>query len=90
MRLLHIDSRTDYGSRLHLGNFRISHCQTASAVPHHGIELVEGIADFLHFLGRHHHLHRQIVDIALLRGYKLMQRRIKEANGDRSAFHHFI
>ena len=70
--ILHLDCRFHHSPGLHLGNLGIGNRQTASPVSHHGIELMEGIADLLHFLRRHHHFNRQIVDIRLLGGHELM------------------
>src|SRR5699024_9526828 len=50
MSFLHIDSRTDDSSCLHLRDLRICYCQTASTVTHHRVELVQAVDDRLDLL----------------------------------------
>ncbi|GFI48399.1 hypothetical protein IMSAGC019_03726 [Lachnospiraceae bacterium] len=57
---------------------------------HHGVKLMEGIADLLHLLSSHHHFYCQVVNIARVSRNKLMERGVKETDGHRPAFHRFI
>ena len=50
MSFLHIDSRTDDSSCLHLRDLRICYCQTASTMTHHRVELVQAVDDRLDLL----------------------------------------
>ena len=90
MSLLHIDSGTNHGTGLHLGNLRIGDSQTAAAMTHHGVELMERInhsLDVLHALALGV---SQLLHVLILSGNELMQRRIQETNGNRVAFQSLV
>ena len=82
--------RLNYGSGLHLGNFRIGNRQAAAAVPHHGVELMQATDDLLDLFDRLAFHLGQGGDVFFLGGNELMQRGIQETNGDRIAFHGLI
>ena len=82
MVLLHVDGGTDHCLGLHLGNLRVGDSQTAAAVAHHGVELMERVADSLDLLHRLALGVSQLLDIFLFRGNELMERRIQEADGN--------
>ena len=85
MLLLNIDSSADNGSGLHLCDFGIGDGQAAAAVTHHRVELMERSDDSLDILNGLVLRSRKSLDVSLLGGNKLMERRIKEADGYRLA-----
>ena len=74
MFLLYVDSCTDNSFCLHLSNFWISNCKTASSVSHHGFTL-----SFCKFL-----------DICFFSWNELMKRWIKETNCNWVTFQCFV
>ncbi len=81
MFLLYRDRRFDDSLGLHYGNFGISNAQTAAAVSHHGVELVQIGNDLLDLrYGLTLYLCKGC-DIFLGCGNELVKRRIEETDG---------
>ena len=90
MSLLDVDSGADDSLGLHLGDLGIGDGQTAAAVTHHRVELVERIDDSLD-LGNGLALSLgQSLDVGFLGGNELVERRVKETDGNGVAFESFI
>ena len=87
---LDVDGSLDDGSRLHLCDFRIGDRQTAAAVTHHRVELVQVCDDLFDLCDRLALSLCESLDVRLFGGNKLMQRRIEEADGDRMAAESFV
>ena len=87
---LNRDCRLDDRLGLHNRDFGISDCESASAVTHHGVELVEGNDDCLDFVNGHAHIVRESLDVRFFRGNEFVERRVEETNGDGSAFECFV
>ena len=83
--LLHVDGGADDGLRLHDGDFRIRHAETAAAVAHHRVELVERVDDVLDAADRLVHRLREKRDLVLGVRHELVQRRVEEADRHRLA-----
>ena len=90
MCFLYIDGRTDHCLGLHLRNLRIGHCQTASAVAHHRVELMQAVDDRLDLLYSLALRVSQLLDVLFLCRNELMQRRIQETDGNRVAFQSLV
>jgi len=88
--LLDVDSGLDDGAGLHGGDLRVGDSQTAAAVAHHGVELVEGGDDGLQLLHSHVHLLGQGDNVLLGGGQELVERGIQEADGDGLALHGLV
>ena len=78
MTLLDIDGGTDDGTGLHNGDLREGDGQTAAAVAHHGVELVQGGDDGLDLGHALAHILGQQLDVGLLSGDELVQRGIRK------------
>ena len=83
-------SGLDDGAGLHGGNLRIGDSQTAAAVTHHGVELMQGSDDVLDLGNGLAHVGSQLLDVGLLGGNELVQGGIQEANGDGAALHGLV
>ena len=90
MSLLNVDSRADHSLGLHLRNLRIGNRQTASTVTHHGVKLVERSDNGLDLLNGLALSVSQLLDVLLLGGNKLMERRIQETDTYRVALKSLI
>ena len=77
-------------SCLHLSDLRECDSQTAAAVTHHRVELMECVAASLDVCYRQPHLFGQCSDVFLGCRNELVKRRIQETNGNRSAFHSLV
>ena len=85
-----VDGGIDDGRGLHLGDFRIGNGQTAAAVTHHGVKLVQRRDDLLELVGGDVQLTGDLLDIFLLGREELVQGRIQEADGNGQSVHHLI
>ena len=83
-------SGLDDGGGLHPGDLREGHVQTAAAVAHHGVELVEAGDDLTQPLLADVHLLGQGLDVVVLGGQELVERRVEEADGDGLAHHGLV
>ena len=79
----------DRGS-LHLGDLREGDVQTAAAVAHHGVELMQRGNDLIQMLDAQAHFCGQICDILRIGRDELVQGRVEQADGDRAALHGLI
>ena len=70
-----LDSQSglDDGAGLHGGNLGIGDGQTAAAVTHHGVELMQGSDDGLDLLNGLAHVGSQLLNVGLLGGNELVQ-----------------
>ena len=64
--------------------------QTAAAVTHHGVELVQGGDESLDLLDGLALSLCKSLDVGFLSGNELVERRIKETDGNRIAFHGLV
>ncbi len=87
MGLLHIDGGADDGAGLHLGDLREGDGQTAAAMAHHGVELMERGDDGLDLLHGLMLVLGQQLDVRFLGGDELMQRGIQITDDHRAALH---
>ena len=87
---LHCDRRLDDRFGLHDRDLGIGDGESASAVSHHGVELMQRSDDVLDFLDGHTHIVGKRLDVGFFRGDELVERRIQEADGDGSAFERFV
>ena len=78
----------EYGAGLHLGDFGIGHGQTAAAMAHHGVGLMQGVDLVDDFLGGDAQVLGQRLDLVghVHMGHELMQRRIQVTDGHGTAF----
>ena len=83
-------SGLDDGGSLHLGDLRVGDIQAAAPVAHHGVELVEAVDGIAQVLLGDAHLLGQGLDIGLIGGQELVERRIQQADGDRPAHHGLV
>lgn len=88
--VLHVDSRLYYGFRLHNCNFGIGYRKAAAAVSHHGVEFVQARDNGVQLFNAYAHLARESLNIALVRGQKLVKRGIEEADIYRQTLHSLI
>ena len=82
-----LDGSLDHSIGLHLGNFRIGNGQTAAAMAHHGVELMQADNNVVQLFGGHAHILCQGFDILSLGGQELMQRRVQITDGHRTIAH---
>lgn len=82
MLLLDADGRLDDRLGLHDGDLGIGDGKAATAVTHHGVELVQVGDDLLDLRDRLALRLGERLDVRLLGGNELMKRRIEEADGD--------
>ena len=75
---------------LHLGDLREGDVQTAAAVAHHGVELVQRGNDLVQVLDAQAHFCGQICDILRIGRDELVQGRVEQADGDRAALHGLV
>ena len=80
--LLDVDRCLDDRLGLHDGDLGIGNGQTAAAVTHHRVELVQVGDDLLDLRDRLALCLRKRLDVRLVGGNELMERRIEETNGD--------
>ena len=90
MLLVHSQGRVDHSGGLHFGDLRIGYGQTAAAVAHHRVELVETGDYSLQLVYGDLQFAGQLYDVLFLLGNELMQRRIQETNGHGTAFQHAV
>ena len=90
MSFLYVDSSTDNRSCLHLRDFRIGNCKTASTMPHHRVELVQTVDDRFNLLYSLALSVSQFLNVLFLCRNELMQRRIQETDRYRVAFQSFV
>ena len=83
-------SGLDDGGGLHLGDLGVGHVQTAAAMAHHGVELVQGGNDALQVLHGDVHFLGQSLDVIGLGGQELMERRVQQTDGHRLALHGLV
>ena len=83
-------SGLDDGTGLHLGNLRIGNSQTAAAVTHHGVELMQLIDHHLDLFNGLAFGFGEGCNVLFFRRDKLVQRGIQEADGNRIALHGLI
>ena len=81
MSLLDVDRSLDDRSGLHLRDLGIGDRQTAAAVTHHRVELVQVCDNLLDLCDRLLLRLRESLDVRLFGGNELVQRRIEEADG---------
>ena len=82
--LFHLDRRLEYGARLHLGDFRIGDGDAAAAEAEHRVELGEFAGAVGKLLRVGAHGGGDLGDLLLAVRQELMQRRIEQADGDRT------
>ena len=75
---------------LHLSDLRVGNSQTAATVTHHRVELVQGSDDVLDGLNGLALSLSKLLDVSFLGRNELMQRRIQETNGYRTALECFV
>ena len=85
-----VDGCVDYRSGLHLCNFGVRNRQTAAAVAHHRVKLVQAGNDFFQLCHGQAQFFRNLFDVLFLGGQELMQGRVDEADNDRQFFHDII
>ncbi len=85
-----VDSGFDNGGCLHFGDFRIGNGETASAVTHHRVELVQRADDSLDFLDGDVHFLAQSLNVIFFGREELVKRRVEEANGYGVALHSLV
>ena len=90
MSLLNLDSSADNSLCLHLCDFGIGNSQTAAAVTHHRVELVERLNDSLDLVNGLALSVSQLLDVLFLCGNELVERRIEETDGYGAALESFI
>src|SRR5699024_2087595 len=90
MSFLYVDSCTDNSFCLHLCNFRISNCKTASTMTHHRVELVQAVDDCFDLLYSLALSFCKFLDIFFLCWNELMKRRIQETDCYRVTFQSFV
>ena len=88
--LADVDSSVDNGSGLHLGDLGIGDSQTAAAVTHHGVELVQAGDHVLQLFHGDVQLAGDLYDVLFLGGQELVERGIQETDGNRTAFHDLV
>ena len=76
-------------TELGLRNHRVGDVQTYSAVPHHRVDLVEGLAPLLDFLLVDSKLLCKLLPLLVSLRNELMERRVEETEGNRLAVHDF-
>ena len=72
MSFLHVDCCTDNSLGLHNSDLRIGNSQTASAVTHHRVELMQGLADCFDFCNGLAFCLSQLLDVLFLGRNELM------------------
>ena len=77
----------DDSAGLHRGDLRVGDSQTAATVTHHGVELVQGSNDVLQVIEGHAHIGSQLLDVLVLGGQELVQRRVQITDGHRALTH---
>ena len=82
-----VERRFDDRGGLHHGNLGVGDGQTAAAVAHHRVELVQRGDGRLQLGDGQAHLGGQRPDVVLLGRQELVQRRVKEADGHRQPAH---
>ena len=90
MVLLDVDGGFDDGLGLHGANLGIGHVEAATAVAHHGVELVQRGDLGFKVLDGDVHLDGKSGDVVLNCGEELVERRVKQANGDGEALHRLV
>ena len=85
-----LDRSLHDSSGLHAGDLREGDRQTAAAVAHHRIELMQSVAARLDLCCGQAHILGQFRDLVIRSGDELVKRRIQETDGDRTAFHSLI
>ena len=85
-----VQGSLDYSAGLHGSDLGIGDSQTAAAVTHHGVELVEGGDDGLDVGNGLAHILGQQLDVSLVGGQELVQRGVQEADGDGAALHGLV
>ena len=85
--MLHTAGRLDDGANLHGGNFRVKDAESASAQTKHGIAFMQVIDTRSYRFHALADFSCQSLDFADGMGQKLVQRRIKQSDGDRSGTH---
>ena len=88
--LVDLDGGLHDGTGLHSCDLREGDGETASSVAHHRVELLEVVASLLDFCDGQAHLLCHALDLGLGVGNELMQRRIQEADRDRSTLHGLV
>ena len=87
---LHCQRRADDGLGLHGGDFGVGDRQTAAAVTHHGVELVQGSNDILDLLSGLALRLGQLGDLFLGVGDELVERGVQEPDGHGVGLHGLI
>ena len=84
------DGSLDHSGGLHLGDLGEGNSQTAAAVTHHGVELMQRGDNGLQLVHGDVQLARDLHDILLLGGQELVQRRIEVTDGHGTLAHYHI
>ena len=87
MLSLHVQRSLDDSAGLHSSDLGIGDSQTAAAVTHHGVELVQTLNDCLDISNGLALGSSQCFDVLFLGGNELVQRGIQVTDGDGAAFH---
>ena len=90
MALLYVDSGFNDGRRLHFCNFRIRNGKAAASVAHHRVKFMKGSNNGFQLRNLKAHFRSQRYDILFRRRQEFMQRRIQEADRNRSALHRLV
>src|SRR2546421_669120 len=80
-----IAGRLDDGAHLRAINLGIAHAQAAAAMAEHGVELVQQLRLALETVERHADFRGQPLKLAIRMRDELVQRRVKQADGDGQA-----
>ena len=83
----HVDGRFYDSACLHFGNFGIRNRESASAMAHHRVKLVETFNRCLELFKRKAHFLRKRRNLLILMRQELMKRRVEEADRYRTLFH---
>ena len=84
------DGSLDHSGGLHLGDLREGNRQTAAAVAHHRVELMQGSDNGLQLVHAHVQLAGDLHNVLFLGGQELMQRGIQVTDGHGTLAHYHV
>ena len=85
-----IDGGVDDSGGLHLSDLRVGDSQTAAAVTHHRVELMQAVDHVVQLFHADLQILGQIHDLLFLGGQELVQRRIQVTHGHRALAHDLV
>ena len=82
-----VQSCLDNSAGLHCCDLGVGDSQTAATMAHHGVELVQRSNDVLQVIEGHAHVGSQLLDVLVLAGQELVERRVQITDGHRALTH---